>query len=497
MNLPDRSASRAVLIGTSTYKYLPSLPSVHNNVTALARCLMNPELWGIPAENTCLVTDPASHADMLDAIHSAAGAASDTLFVYYAGHGLLDARNSLLLGLTGTISGRVHTATPYDWIRDSVLECRASRRVVVLDCCYSGRALGAMSDGVSEVADEAAAEGTYVIAAASENKRATAPVGQYYTAFTGALIELLEHGEPDGPEFWTLDATYLHLRTTLRSRGYPEPQKRDRNTAGAVALARNRAFRARTAPAEPGGQREVVGGRVSADRAFGAGWRRQALTLADVESISIPLAPGNNEGLSRQPVDEFMQRVRRWLSDPMAHPLAASETFAFAAPKITRIRGMVKEQPNFPKAARRETGYVAKDFYGFLERVRDEIFRKEGRLWVGVVERPPTVGMDHRRSAPVKFDPSRDVMERLEGTESEFLERLTQVRNGVGIVRSENRERFWMITGMTGWPFFMSSYRESLRGQLSIGDMIEFIPDTPMWEDMMKASYIRRMVRIQ
>jgi hypothetical protein len=500
MSLPDRTASRAVLIGTSTYSSLPSLPSVQNNVRSLARCLMDPELWGIPAENTCLVIDPESHGDMLDPIRSAVESASDTLFIYYAGHGLLDARNSLLLGLTGTVSGKVHTATPYDWIRDNVLECRASRRVVVLDCCYSGRALGAMSDGVAEVADEAAAEGTYVIAAASENKRATAPVGQCYTAFTGALIELLERGEPGGPEYWTLDATYLHLRSKLKASGYPEPQKRDRNTAGAVALARDRAFTVSPPVREnDGGARgsRALRNAAPADRAFGAGWRRRGLTLEDVERISFPLASTSHEGLSRQPVDEFVQRVKRWLLDPLAHPLTAPETFPFAAPKITRIRAAVKQRPNFPKAGWLENGYVAKDFYDFLAQVRDEIFRKEGRFWIGIVERPPTVAVERRRSMPLRLDPNRDMMSQMEGSESEFLECLTQVRSGVGIVRSESGERLWMITRMSGsWSFGMSSYHEPISGQLSIGDVIEFIPDTPMWEDMMKASHIRKMVRV-
>jgi hypothetical protein len=497
MSLPDRAASQAVLIGTSTYSSLPNLPSVQNNVKALARCLTAPDLWGIPTENTSLVIDPASHADMLDPILRAAETAADTLFIYYAGHGLLDNRNSLLLGLTGTVSGVVHTATPYDWIRDTVLECRASRRVVVLDCCYSGRALGTMSDGVAEVADEAAAEGTYVIAAASENKRATAPVGQYYTAFTGALIDLLERGEPGGPEYWTLDATYLHLRSRLKASGYPEPQKRDRNTAGAVALARNRAFRPLVMHEHGAGEPSPTAHSASADRAFGAGWRRQSLTLEQVESITFPVATSPHAGLSRKPVEDFVQRVKRWLTDPSSPPLKASDTFASELPKGVRLPRSMGKEDNFPNAGWTEKGYLEKEFGAFRMQVMDEIFRRERRLRIGVVEKPPSVRADWRRPLAARVDPKRDLMSQIEGSESEFLERLTQLRNGVGIVRSETGERFWMVTGMSGWVWGMSSYPGmGIKDPLSAGDMIEFIADTPVWEDMMKASHIIKMVRV-
>ncbi len=63
----------------------------------------------------------------------------------------------------------MYTAVPYDHVREAMLRSRASRRVVILDCCYSGLALGQMGDPTDVLANEASAVGTFVLAAAAEN----------------------------------------------------------------------------------------------------------------------------------------------------------------------------------------------------------------------------------------------------------------------------------------------------------------------------------------
>ena len=92
------------------------------------------------------------------------------------------------------------------------------------------------------MAQSAIAEGTFVLAAAAENTTALAPPAEKYTAFTGELVDLLENGDPAGPEFWDMNTLYKRLLYELKARGRPEPQKRDRNTAGDLMLFRNRAW---------------------------------------------------------------------------------------------------------------------------------------------------------------------------------------------------------------------------------------------------------------
>ncbi|WP_405562692.1 caspase family protein [Streptomyces phaeochromogenes] len=239
--LPDPGASRAVLVGTSRYEHLEPLPAVANNLRALADLLFSPLSLQLPAQNVIVVEDPAAAHTVVGAVRQAAAEATDTLVVYFAGHGLVDAQDQLVVALAHTEFGRIETGLPYDWVRQVLLlDSRAERHVVILDCCYSGLALGRMSAGAG-LADQAAVEGSFLLAAAAETRTALAPVGETYTAFTGALLEALREGVPGGPALVDLGVLYRHLRLTMEARGHPVPQARDRNSGARVALGRNQA----------------------------------------------------------------------------------------------------------------------------------------------------------------------------------------------------------------------------------------------------------------
>lgn len=239
--LPDPGASRAVLVGTGRYEHLEQLPAVSNNLQALAGLLRGPLSLQLPTGHVTVVEDPVAAHTVVGAVRQAAAEATDTLVVYFAGHGLVDAQDQLTLALPHTEFGRVETGLPYDWLRQVLLlDSRAERHVVILDCCYSGLALGRMSAG-SPLADQAAVEGSFLLAAAAETRTALAPVGQRYTAFTGALLDTLRRGIPGGPVLLDLAAVYRHVRLTLEARGHPVPQARDRNSGAQVALGRNHA----------------------------------------------------------------------------------------------------------------------------------------------------------------------------------------------------------------------------------------------------------------
>ncbi|MFD4510972.1 caspase family protein [Streptomyces sp. NPDC058457] len=192
-------------------------------------------LW-LPGEHVTVVEDPVTARGVVGAVREAAAEAMDTLVVYFAGHGLVDARDQLVLALPHTGFGRIETGLPYDGVRQVLLlDSRAERHVVILDCCCSGLALGRMSAGTG-LADQAVVEGSFLLAAAAETRTALAPAGDTCTAFTGAL---LDRGIPGGPALLDLGSLYRHLRRTLEARAHPVPQARDRNSGAQVALARD------------------------------------------------------------------------------------------------------------------------------------------------------------------------------------------------------------------------------------------------------------------
>lgn len=242
--LPDPVHSRVVLIGVGSYADagLNPLPAVRNNVADLAAVLTDPALWGLRSEHCDQLLDVDEPCVAARHLHRAAQQAEDTVMVYFAGHGIVDADSGELVLAMGTTARDIarHTGLTYEWVREIVGRCRAMRRIVILDCCFSGRAVGVMADPASVILGQVDIEGTFVLTATPANSPAKAPEGSEHTAFTGGLLETLRTGIPGASEFITLDDIYKHTRQAMVRGGWPRPQKCDTNGIGELALIRNR-----------------------------------------------------------------------------------------------------------------------------------------------------------------------------------------------------------------------------------------------------------------
>jgi putative transcriptional regulator len=250
--LSDPQQSRVVLVGASTYAQLQPLPTVAGNLDALSDVLTDTSLWGLPPEFCRIVADPTTPLDVGPAlrVNARATGVNGLLLVYFAGHGVVDARTGELhLAVGQTDREAVYeTAVPYEWVRRSVLESPAGRRVVILDCCYAGRAISGMSDDLTAVADEVEIERTCVLVATSPNRAALAPPDEKYTAFTGALVDVLRRGVPGGPDPLDIATVYDEVLGIQRRRGRPLPEMRARNRGERVPLVRNAARPIRPVP---------------------------------------------------------------------------------------------------------------------------------------------------------------------------------------------------------------------------------------------------------
>ena len=247
MRLPDPERSRVVLIGTSKYEdeKLPDLPAVSRNVADLRTTLTHP-VYGIVPEQHCDVLGDEGDIPLLGRrLRMAARQAEDLLLVYYAGHGLIAGRrHQLHLALPDTEwEDPGFTSLEYDKLRSAVLDSRAAVKMIILDCCFSGRVVGdSMAATATELIDQVEIDGSYVLASAHREEVALVLPGEDYTAFTGRLLRLLHDGVVGGPEFLTIDDVYRQLRAKMRADGLPQPQKRGVDTADRLALARNRAY---------------------------------------------------------------------------------------------------------------------------------------------------------------------------------------------------------------------------------------------------------------
>ncbi|WP_083898124.1 caspase, EACC1-associated type [Nocardia vinacea] len=223
-----------MLIGAGRYVHsekLPEIPAVTANLTDLQRVLTEPGFGAFSTEQCVVVREPHYGAQIGDAIGHAARRATDVLFVYYAGHGLIDRRGRLHLGLTISDPDQVGWSTlSFETLREEILESPAENRILILDCCFSGRAFEGMSGTAGAIAGQVEIRGTYTITSSAANETSFAPAGNKYTAFTEALLSAAA-----APGL-TLDELYSAADRHLNMRGRPRPRRRSIDATGNLIL---------------------------------------------------------------------------------------------------------------------------------------------------------------------------------------------------------------------------------------------------------------------
>ncbi|WP_327224838.1 caspase family protein [Streptomyces platensis] len=244
MHISDPSSSRAVLIGVHDYSHLEKLPAVELSLTHLAKLFRQERIWGLPDDCNLVLLQP-TREQVFDVLHESIEEATDTFVLYFAGHGMPNPfTGELHLALADTSENRLDKAINYEDVRSLILRgfpgcpVRARRKIVILDCCWSGLATKGGMD-VGDLGRGMDIEGTFVLTATAATRKALSPPGEAYTAFTGELISILDNGIPDKPELLRMSTVYEQLRLKLSARSYPEPQQCNVNTAGSICIFRN------------------------------------------------------------------------------------------------------------------------------------------------------------------------------------------------------------------------------------------------------------------
>ncbi|GGT87879.1 WD40 repeat domain-containing protein [Streptomyces violascens] len=247
----DGAGVQVLLIATATHQDggLPSVPSIADSFRDLQTALI--ERCGVRPEHVTAVLDPADAQSMAHAVARAAQQADTVLLVYFIGHGLLTPGRELYLaaGNTAELTPGMaeHQAYSFAALREAVLASRAASKVVVLDCCFSGVP---SRGGTSLVTAFNAEPGNGMYLLGSAELLAHAPEEAEHTTFTGAFLELLEHGDDGGQQSLTLDAAYNALYRKLRDRQQPVPRRMNGDLSGNLIIAPNPAFRTRASTPE-------------------------------------------------------------------------------------------------------------------------------------------------------------------------------------------------------------------------------------------------------
>jgi hypothetical protein len=297
--LRDYSRSRAVLIGTWDYAFLPGVPAAEHSLRRMAGLLAGP-LCGWPRDRLLLMENEPGPGDLPDRLITAFDDVSDVALFYFVGHGQLSSDDELCLGLVQSRPDprrRAATSLRFSDVRQALRDSDASIKIVILDCCFAGLATtgaGVLAGLPGDVLDLTSGTGAYTLAATSayttawyeQDRRLARP----QTYFTKYLADLVEAGIPGQLSLLRMNQLFRQLRDNLAKDGRPVPQSRAVDDAREFAFAYNAAAEAQ--PAQPPAARRP-------DRSP----RRRLLVLAlactvIAAAIAVPLAlaaPGSTQ----------------------------------------------------------------------------------------------------------------------------------------------------------------------------------------------------------
>lgn len=254
MNGMDKDNTYVLLIGASTYPnwQVMDIPNVQVNLKEFRALLSDPFYCGIAPEKIAVVEDEnledTNNAiqEFFDNIQTPKA----TVLLYYSGHGLqsVKAMDDLFLA-TRNIREKTFevSSIKISELRRQFSECIASRKILLLDCCYAGKiGKGFMSNDTSDsIAKLNEFEGTYIMAASSEYERAKfdAEDPNVPTKFTGKFIDVIKNGIDSDDEYCTLNSIYNQIRSSFHDqKDAPRPVQIGRDNIGNFPIFRNKKF---------------------------------------------------------------------------------------------------------------------------------------------------------------------------------------------------------------------------------------------------------------
>jgi hypothetical protein len=211
--------------------------------------LLTGPLCGWQADRVTILNEESKPGDIPDQLVELYSEVADIALFYYVGHGQIDFRDELSLGLVDsrTQTERIATTSlPFDAVRSALTISDAKVKIVILDCCFAGLAVG--RDGSlsapPDVIGLTGGAGAYVLAASGAYNSAwfeqdTAAPKTYFTKY---LAEIVNEGIPGEPEGLNLSVIYRHLEHRLSRARKPLPKRRVIGTADNFVFAVNRAY---------------------------------------------------------------------------------------------------------------------------------------------------------------------------------------------------------------------------------------------------------------
>lgn len=242
---PDPGQSYALIIGASEYDDhgYEGLDTVRASAGKFASLMASEAMWDLPAGHVRTLTGRVTVREAATAIEEAAARpGTDGLFLYLCTHGRRWTDDhvpdrDLHFALSDSAWNWPFTHLPFQWVRKTLKRRTAASTLLIIDSCFSDVSML----GAAAPPPQARVSGACTITATRERVLAdTSWPGTDYTAFSGALIEIVGSGIESAGEYLTPDTIFDTLREKLVP-AHPEPGITKDYTS--VFLCPNRAYR--------------------------------------------------------------------------------------------------------------------------------------------------------------------------------------------------------------------------------------------------------------
>ncbi|WP_375495670.1 SUMF1/EgtB/PvdO family nonheme iron enzyme [uncultured Nostoc sp.] len=220
-------AKVALLIGVSEYEPgLSPLPNAVNDVEAMQRVLVNPEMGGFAEADVKVLKNP-QRQEMENAIYElyANCQKDDLVLFYFSGHGVTVESGDFYFSTSITRKNQgkliptsaVAATNVHSWMNQS----KSKRLVVILDCCFSGafaKGLTVKDGGTVDLQQHLGGEGRAILTASTSTQYAFESDGLELSVYTHYLVEGIEKGaaDIDGDGLIAVDELHRYAKSKVQ-----------------------------------------------------------------------------------------------------------------------------------------------------------------------------------------------------------------------------------------------------------------------------------------
>ncbi|MEH2298268.1 MAG: caspase family protein [Nostoc sp.] len=220
-------AKVALLIGISEYEPgLARLPNAVNDVEAMRRVLVNPEMGDFAEADVTMLKNP-QRQEMESAIYNlyANCQKDDLVLFYFSGHGVTVESGDFYLSTSITVKNQgklnptsaVAATSVHSWMNHS----KSKRLVIILDCCFSGafaKGLTAKDSGTIDLQQYLGGEGRAILTASTSTQYAFESDGLQLSIYTHYLVEGIEKGaaDIDGDGLIAVDELHRYAKSKVQ-----------------------------------------------------------------------------------------------------------------------------------------------------------------------------------------------------------------------------------------------------------------------------------------